>query len=49
MIRNWFNRIERLAPYAVYPVMRGWYETRDGEDVVAYTIERSDRTVKCSL
>lgn len=39
MIRNWFNRIERLAPYAGYPVMRGWYETRDGEDVVAYTIE----------
>lgn len=38
MLRKWFDRVEVLPPYAGYPVHRGWYETRDGEDVVAYTI-----------
>ncbi|MCT4782849.1 MULTISPECIES: alpha/beta hydrolase family protein [Exiguobacterium] len=38
MQKTWFDRTERLAPYAGYLIHRGWYETRDGEDVVAYTI-----------
>jgi dipeptidyl aminopeptidase/acylaminoacyl peptidase len=38
MKNNWFDKVEVLPPYAGYPVHRGWYATRDGEDVVAYTI-----------
>jgi len=38
MQKTWFDRIEPLAPYAGYRIHRGWYGTRDGEDVVAYTI-----------
>lgn len=39
MSKNWFDRIDVLPPYAGYRVTRGWYETNDGEQVVAYEIE----------
>ena len=38
MIKNWFDSVEVLPPYAGYTVTRGWYETKDGEKVVAYEI-----------
>ncbi|TCI48863.1 S9 family peptidase [Exiguobacterium sp. SH3S2] len=38
MTKSWFDRVDVLPPYAGYPVHRGWYETSDGEEVVAYTI-----------
>lgn len=38
MNKKWFDRIDVLPPYAGYRVARGWYETKDGEEVVAYEI-----------